>query len=125
MFSDVKEKIAAVEQKVVSRVQISSTYGPVAAFFNVFQGRSTFFAIFFATEGVILIGVGIWGFIKGHDLSSYASFVGSMAVFNGLIQGIMVAHSCKEDWAALKQQQHDLNVTIQTQSPASSTTAAS
>jgi hypothetical protein len=97
-----------IKNDIVSRVQSSSTFGPVAAFFTFFQGRSTTFAILFAVEGVVLIGVAVWGFFhKGFDLSGLASVIGAMAAFNGLIQTTMVAHSTKEDWMAIKQQQTD------------------
>jgi len=75
--------------------------GIVAAFFNFFQGRCTFFAIAFSVVGCILA-------LRGKLDGNYALFVTA-------IQGILVAHSCKEDWhtqrmAAL--QQNDNNTTV-------------
>lgn len=95
--------------KLENRIKGSLTYGPIAAIFTFFQGRATTFAILFALVGLVLVGVGIWGFIHHYDLSSYASFVLAIAALNGSIQAMMFAHSCKEDWANLKQQQIDVN----------------
>jgi hypothetical protein len=91
-------------QKVESQVEGSSTYGPVAAFFTFWQGRATTFGILFALVSLVLTGVAIWGFIHGRDLSSLASFALAVAALNGSIQAMVVAHSCKEDWAQIKQQ---------------------
>ena len=91
-------------QKVESQVFGSSQYGPVAAFFTFFQGRSTFFGILFSLVGLLLVGVGVRGFVHGQDLSSLASFTLAVAALNGSIQAMIVAHSAKEDWATIKQQ---------------------
>jgi hypothetical protein len=71
--------------------------GFTAAFFNFFQGRATTFAIAFSV-------VGIWLAVHGKLDANYALFVTA-------IQGLIFAHSCKEDWheqrmaaAALAQQ---------------------
>ena len=53
-------------------------------FFSFFQGRATAFAIVFTVVGVI-------GFFKKYDLTSYAAFVA--AIFTGV-----VGHSLKEDY---------------------------
>lgn len=92
-------------EKVESKIQGSMNYGPIAAIFTFFQGRATTFAILFSIVGLALVGVGIWGFFHGRDLSSLASFTLAVAGLNGSIQAIMFAHSCKEDWASLRQQQ--------------------
>ena len=81
----------------------ASEFGPIATFFTFFQGRYTTFAIFFAAIGLVLAGVGVWGFIHGKDLSSFASFVSSFAMFAGAIFTGLVAHSVKEDWMDIKQ----------------------
>ena len=70
--------------------------GITAAFFNFFQGRATTFAIVFAI-------VGIWLACHGKLDANYSLFVTA-------IQGLIFAHSCKEDWhdqrmASLAQQQ--------------------
>jgi hypothetical protein len=103
----IKQDVASVKAQVMG----FSTYGPVAAFFTFWQGRSTTFAILFSVEGIILIGVGIYGFFHHMDLGGYASFVLAMATFCGLIQTTMVAHSTKEDWMAIKQQQVNQQLT--------------
>jgi hypothetical protein len=99
--------IRAIKQDVANvkaQVQGSSTYGPVASFFTFFQGRATTFGILFAAVSLVLTGVAIWGFIHGRDLGSLASFALAVAALNGSIQAMVVAHSCKEDWATIKQQ---------------------
>jgi hypothetical protein len=58
--------------------------GFTASFFNFFQGRCTFFAIAFSIVGCILA-------FRGKLDGNYALFVTA-------IQGVLVAHSCKEDW---------------------------
>jgi hypothetical protein len=93
--------------KIENRIQGSMGYGPIAAIFTFFQGRATTFAILFAATGVVLTVVAIWGFLHHYDLSSFASFVLALAALNGSIQAMMFAHSCKEDWANLRQQQID------------------
>jgi hypothetical protein len=112
---EIKQDVSKVKAQVLG----SSTYGPVATFFTIFQGRATTFAILFALEGIallvatgVLIGVGIHAFLHGKDVSgivslltALASVIMSSAAFNGLIQTTMVAHSTKEDWMAIKQQQ--------------------
>lgn len=123
----VKSEIATVKARVLS----SSTYGPVAAFFTFFQGRATTFAILFAIEGVVLlgvvcvlVGVAIHSFLRGKDISGIAAIisalaglVASLAAFNGLIQTMAFAHSAKEDWMALKQQQVDQQNAININNP--------
>jgi hypothetical protein len=66
---------------------VVSTYkglGLTASFFSFFQGRATTFAIVFTIVGII-------GFFKKYDLTSYAAFVA--AIFSGV-----VGHSLKEDY---------------------------
>jgi len=73
----------------------------VAPLFNLFMGRCTFFAIVFTIVGII-------GWLKGRDLTSYALFVGS-------IQALLVVHSWKEDVNDQKQaqaQMQTVNVTV-------------
>lgn len=57
--------------------------GAISKFFNFFMGRCTFAAIIFSIIGVI-------GWLKGRDLTSYALFVTA-------IQGLLVLHSWKSD----------------------------
>jgi hypothetical protein len=59
--------------------------GAISPIFNMFQGRCTFFAIAFSVVGIV-------GWLKGRDLTSYALFVTA-------IQGLLVLHSWKEDIA--------------------------
>jgi hypothetical protein len=60
------------------------TTGNVAStFFNIFQGRCTFAAICFSIAGV-------YGWLHGKDLTSFALFVTA-------VQGLLVLHSAKED----------------------------
>jgi len=77
--------------------------GIIAAFFNFFQGRATAFAIAFAVVGVILA-------FKGKLDANYSLFVTA-------IQGLVFAHSCKEDWhtqrmTALQQNNGQQNTTV-------------
>lgn len=65
--------------------------GVVGSFFTFFQGRATAFAILFSA-------VGIYGFLKHYDLTSFAMFVG--AIFTGV-----VGHSIKEDYFQLRHRQ--------------------
>jgi hypothetical protein len=58
--------------------------GVVASFFNFFQGRATAFAIVFTVVGIRLA-------FMGKLDSNYALFVTA-------VQGLIFAHSCKEDW---------------------------
>jgi hypothetical protein len=57
--------------------------GAVSAFFNMFQGRCTFAAICFSITGM-------YGWLHGKDLTSFALFVTA-------VQGLLVLHSAKED----------------------------
>lgn len=75
-------KLAAIAQQL--------TTGNVASkFFNMFQGRCTLAAICFSTTGV-------YGWLHGKDLTSYALFVTA-------VQGLLVLHSWKEDVAEQRQ----------------------
>jgi uncharacterized membrane protein YedE/YeeE len=83
MFRDTAK---AVVQRVV-------TGGAASTFFNIFQGRCTFAAICFSTAGV-------YGWLHGRDLTSFAMFVTA-------VQGLLVLHSWKEDVAEQQQVRHD------------------
>lgn len=77
------------------------TSGIVAAFFNFFQGRATAFAIAFTICGIVLA-------FRGKLDANYALFVTA-------IQGLVFAHSCKEDWHQQKMaqaQQTVNNITV-------------
>lgn len=52
-------------------------------FFDIFQGRSTFFAAFFAIAGTMLA-------FKGILTPTYVTMIGA-------IQALVLAHSVKED----------------------------
>lgn len=120
MLQAIEKDIKKVENRIHSS---GASYGPVAKFFTVFQGRATTFAILFALEGAAMIGIGLWGFTQGKDLSSLSSLMTASATLNGSIQAMIFAHSCKEDWASLKQQEHDLKVALSQQTPAGSAPA--
>ena len=80
---------------VTSHFEQFANLGPVASLFNFFQGRATAFAIVFAAVGIKLA-------FMGKLDANYALFVTA-------IQGLIFAHSCKEDWheqrmEALRQQ---------------------
>ena len=77
MFSKIKIDVAKA-------VAAYKGLGLTASFFNFFQGRATTFAIAFTVVGII-------GFFRHMDLTSYALMVTA-------IQGFVCAHSCKEDW---------------------------
>lgn len=73
----------------------------VAPLFNLFMGRCTFFAIVFTIVGII-------GWFRGRDLTSYALFVGA-------VQALLVVHSWKQDVNDQKQAQQQMqtvNVTV-------------
>lgn len=74
--------------------------GLTASFFSFFQGRATTFAILFTVCGLILAFQGKLDF-------NYAAFVTA-------IQGLVFAHSCKEDWFAKQNQSTTVanNVTV-------------
>jgi hypothetical protein len=86
------------------------TSGAVAVIFNFFQGRSTAFALIFTVCGIILT-------FQGKLTANYALFVTA-------IQGLVFAHSCKEDWQQQKMSeiQNTTNVTV-TDTKATSSTA--
>ena len=81
-------KIPSILKKVEGDLQQS---GAVAAFFNFFQGRATAFAILFSAVGIRLA-------FMGKLDSNYALFVTA-------IQGLIFAHSCKEDWHEQKMEE--------------------
>lgn len=105
-------------EAIKDRVSGSIPYGPVAAVFTFFQGRATTFGILFAAMALALGVAGVYGFLHGRDLTSYASFVLSMSAMMGAIQAMVFAHSCKEDWASLRQQQirqQNVNAVVQSE----------
>lgn len=83
--------------------------GITAAFFSFFQGRATAFAILFTVCGLILA-------FRGKLDGNYALFITA-------IQGLVFAHSCKEDWNDYKNRQLDVSqnttVVVNTQSSSS------
>ena len=74
-----------IPDKAIKVFQTVTQSGAISPLFNMFQGRCTFFAICFTI-------VGIAGWLKGKDLTSYSLFVTA-------IQGLLVLHSWKEDVA--------------------------
>lgn len=75
-----------IPSRVTKVFQAATTGGAASAFFGLFQGRCTFFAIIFSI-------VGLYGWlVLNRDLTSFALFAGS-------IQALLIAHSAKEDWA--------------------------
>lgn len=74
-----------INPKLVTLAQNAIQGGVATTFFNFFQGRCTFAAICFSVTGV-------YGWLHGKDLTSYALFVTA-------IQGLLVLHSWKEDLA--------------------------
>lgn len=73
-----------LETKLAAYAQTLTSGGAAAEFFGIFQGRCTFAALVFS-------GVGIYGWLHGKDLTSFAAFV-------TVIQTLLVIHSAKEDW---------------------------
>lgn len=70
--------------------------GLVAPLFNFFQGRATAFAILFSAVGIRLA-------FMGKLDANYALFVTA-------IQGLIFAHSCKEDWHEQRMEELSQNV---------------
>jgi uncharacterized membrane protein YdjX (TVP38/TMEM64 family) len=87
---------------------IKNEFGPIAALFDFFQGRTTFFAIVFAVDGIALSMTAIYGIVHGKDISSIAGIIGSLAAFMGSLQALLFAHSCKEDWTAIQKRKLDI-----------------
>ena len=81
--------------KLAAIVQQLTTGNAAATFVNMFQGRCTFAAVCFSTTGV-------YGWLHGKDLTSYALFVTA-------VQGLLVLHSWKEDVAEQRQIRNGLN----------------
>ena len=85
------------------------TYGKYAtAFFGIFQGRCTFFAVAFAIAGV-------YGWLHlNRDLTSFALFAGA-------IQSLLVARSLGQDYheRQVQQQQTQVvnNITVDPNAP--------
>ncbi len=79
-------------------VDTAENFGPIATFFNFWQGRSTAFAIVFAIVGIILAFLG--------------KLNGDYALFVTAIQGLVFCHSAKEDWVDYKQRQLQLQTTV-------------
>ena len=75
----------SVETKIRSAAQTFLSGGSASAFFDIFQGRCTFAALCFSIAGV-------YGWLHGRDLTSFALFVTA-------VQGLLVLHSWKEDVA--------------------------
>lgn len=105
----------AMGTKIIDKIKVDvstvvSTYkglGLTASIFSFFQGRATAFAIFFSAEGAVVFGVGVWGFIHGKDLTSLASLLQAMAVFDAAIFTGVVGHSIKEDYFARRDKDKD------------------
>lgn len=91
------------------------TVGVVPAFFNFFQGRATFFAIVFLLIAIAFVVTAIWGFVKGRDLAGLASVILAFGSLIVSIQGLLFAHSCKEDWVTIEHRKLDLQKQAQDQ----------
>jgi len=87
---------------------IKNEFGPVAALFDFFQGRTTFFAIVFAIDGIALSATAVYGIVHGKDITSIAGIIASLAAFMGSLQALLFAHSCKEDWARIQSRKLDI-----------------
>jgi hypothetical protein len=73
------------DSKVAPLIRNLTTGATASAFFSIWQGRCTFAAICFSITG-------IYGWLHGRDLTSFALFVTA-------VQGLLVLHSWKEDIA--------------------------
>ena len=82
-----------LKSKMLGTIQQLTTGNAASTFFNVFQGRCTFAAICFSVAGV-------YGWLHGKDLTSFALFVTS-------VQGLLVLHSWKEDIAEQRDIRHN------------------
>ena len=83
----------AIKDRVTRAVQNVLSGGTASTFFNMFQGRCTFAALCFSTAGV-------YGWLHGRDLTSFALFVTA-------VQGLLVLHSWKEDIAEQQDVRHE------------------
>ena len=92
-----------IPDKAAKIFQSASSGNVASAFFGLWQGRCTFFALAFSV-------VGAYGWLKvGRDLTSFALFAGA-------IQALLLAHSYKEDVANQKQiqnQQQTIDINVQ------------
>jgi hypothetical protein len=77
--------------QILNNAKASLQFGPIAAVFSFFQGRATFFALIFTVAGIVLA-------FKGKLDANYALFVTA-------IQGLVFAHSIKEDYFGMRQNQ--------------------
>jgi hypothetical protein len=80
--------ITALEKDASAAYTKYKDLGFTASVFSFFQGRATTFAIVFTICGLCLA-------FEGKLDANYALFVTA-------IQGLVFAHSCKEDWFAWK-----------------------
>jgi hypothetical protein len=93
-----------IPDKAAKAFQSAISGNFAAAFFRLWLGRCTFFAIAFSV-------VGLYGWlVLNRDLTSFALFAGS-------IQALLLAHSYKEDVAQKQQQdqQQVVEVNVQNQ----------
>lgn len=98
--------VQAVRNDVGNAVATYKGLGVVASFFSFWQGRATAFAITFTVVGIV-------GFFRHYDLTSYSMFCG--AIFTGV-----VGHSLKEDYFQLRHRQ--INVAQANNPPPAATT---
>jgi hypothetical protein len=85
----------------IDKIKSDFQYGPIASIFSFFQGRATTFAIFFT--------------VVGTYLAVHGKLDGNYALFVTAIQGLVFAHSCKEDWARKQDQQSTVVNNIEVQ----------
>jgi hypothetical protein len=90
----------SLKDRAAKVFQAATTGGVASSFFGLFQGRCTFFAISFSI-------IGCYGWLQGRDLTSFA-------VFAGAIQGLLIAHSWKEDIAEQNEIRNKTTVVINT-----------
>lgn len=88
------------KDKAGQAFQTATKAGAIAPLFNIFQGRCTFFACLFSSTGV-------YGWLHGKDLTSYALFVTA-------VQGLLVLHSWKEDASEQNEVRNQQTVVINT-----------
>ena len=94
--------------KIKQLAAVKSEFGPIAALFSFFQGRSTFFSLCFLVDGLVLSAVAVYGILHGKDISQIAPIITALGVFMGSLQALLFAHSCKEDWAEIQHRKLDI-----------------
>ena len=94
--------------KLKKFLAIKTEFGPVAALFDFFQGRTTFFAIIFAIDGIGLSITAVYGIVHGKDITQIAGIIAALAAFMGSLQALLFAKSCKDDWVSVQHRKLDI-----------------